>query len=146
MNCPQSKSAICPKLPLTGAWGWANTVLLLLFFLYPFSLVNTSYIVMAFSKLCCLWILYIDPAPLFFLCLACSLSCVQVFAAPWTVAHQALLPMEFSRQEHWNGLSFPTPGNLPNPGIEPVSVAFPALAGRFFTTSTAWEAPTGSEW
>lgn len=86
MNCPQSKSAICPKLPLTGAWGWANTVLLLLFFPYPFSLVNTSYIVMAFSKLCCLWILYIDPAPSFFLCLACSLSCVQVFVAPWTVS------------------------------------------------------------
>ena len=92
---------------------------------------------MAFSKLCCLWILCIDRPPLFSLCLTQSLSCVQVFAAPWTVAHQPLLPMEFSRQEHWNGLSFPTPGGLPNPGIEPVSVAFPALAGMFFTTSAA---------
>ena len=42
--------------------------------------------------------------------------------------------MEFSRQEHWNGLPFPTPGNLPNPGIEPTSPASPALAGAFFTT------------
>ena len=54
---------------------------------------------------------------------------------PWTVAHQAPLPMEFSRQEYWSGLPFPTLGYLPNPGIEPAS---PALAGRFFTT-----VPTG---
>jgi len=43
--------------------------------------------------------------------------------------------MEFSKQEYWNGLPFPTPGDLPNPGIKPASVAFPALAGRFFTTA-----------
>ena len=68
---------------------------------------------------------------------ACMLSCSvlsQLFATPWTVAHQALLSMEFSRQEYWNGLSFPSPGDLPNPGIEPASVESPALAGRFFTT------------
>ena len=132
MNCPQSKSAICPKLPLTGAWGWANTVLLLLFFLYPFSLVNTSYIVMAFSKFCCLWILYIELSPLFFLCLACSLSCVQVFAAPWTITYQAPLPMEFSRQEHWSRVPFCSPGHLSNPGIKPKFFTSPALAGGFF--------------
>ena len=57
---------------------------------------------------------------------------------PWIIAHQALPSMEFSRQEYWNGLSFPTPGDLPDPGTEPVSVASPILAGRFFTT-----APTG---
>ena len=51
-------------------------------------------------------------------------------ATAWTVAGQALLPMEFSRQEYWSGLPYPTPGNLPDPGIEPVS---PALACRFFT-------------
>ena len=47
-----------------------------------------------------------------------SLSRVQLLAAPWTVAHQAPPSMEFSRQEHWSGLPFPSPGDLPNPGIE----------------------------
>ena len=53
------------------------------------------------------------------------------FATPWTVAHQALLSMGFSRQEYWSGLPFPSSGDLPSPGIEPAS---PALANRFFTT------------
>ena len=67
------------------------------------------------------------------------LSHVQLFAAPWTVAHQAPLSMEFSKQEYWSGLPFPTPGDLPDPGIKPTSFASPALAGRFFTTSATWE-------
>ena len=50
-----------------------------------------------------------------------SLSCVWLFATPWTVAHQAPPSMEFSRQEYWNGLLFPSPGDLPDPGIEPGS-------------------------
>ena len=50
-----------------------------------------------------------------------------------TVA-QGFLFMEFSKQEYLSGLLFPTPGDLPNPGIEPMSPASPALAGRFFTT------------
>ena len=50
---------------------------------------------------------------------------------PWTVAHRAPLSREFPRLKYWCELSFPSPGDLPNPGIEPVS---PALAGRFFTT------------
>ena len=50
-----------------------------------------------------------------------SLSCVQLFATPWTAACQAPLSMEFSRQEYWGGLSFPSPGDPPNAGIEPVS-------------------------
>ena len=58
--------------------------------------------------------------------------------AAWTVAHQAPLSMNFSRQEYRSGLPFPTPGDL-NPGIEPAS---PALAGGFFTTSATWEAPS----
>ena len=49
--------------------------------------------------------------------------------------------MEFSRQEHWSGLPRPPPGDLPNPGIEPVSLMSPAVAGGLFTTSTTWEAP-----
>ena len=48
--------------------------------------------------------------------------------------------MEFSRQEYWSGLSCPSPGVLPNPGIELTSLMSPALAGEFFTTSFPWEA------
>ena len=72
------------------------------------------------------------------------LSCfshVQLFATLWAVAHQAPLSMGFSRQEYWSGLPFPPPGDLPNPGIKPMTPVFPALAGRFFTTSAAWEDP-----
>ena len=59
----------------------------------------------------------------------------------WTVARQAPLSMGFSRQEYWSWLPCPPPGDLPNPGIEPVSLTSLALAGKFFTTSAAWEAP-----
>ena len=54
---------------------------------------------------------------------------------PWTVACQAPLSMEFSRQEYWNGLPFPIPGDSPNPRIELASPVSPALAGEFFTTA-----------
>ena len=50
-----------------------------------------------------------------------SLSRVQFFATPWTVAHQASLSVGFPRQESWSGLPFPSPGVLPDPGIEPRS-------------------------
>ena len=53
-------------------------------------------------------------------------SRVRLFVTPWTVAHQALLSMEFSRQEYWSGLLFPSPGDVPNPGIEPRSPALQA--------------------
>ena len=52
-----------------------------------------------------------------------SLSRVRLFATPWTVAYQASPSMGFSRQEYWSGLPFPSPGDLPNPGIEPRSLA-----------------------
>ena len=68
------------------------------------------------------------------------LSCVQLFVIPWTVAHQAHLSMEFPRQESWSGLPFSTPGDLPDPGIEPVSFASPTLVSGFFTASATWEA------
>ena len=55
-----------------------------------------------------------------------SLSRVQLFATPWTVAYQAPLSMGFSRQEYWSGLPFPSPGDLPNPGIESGSPALQA--------------------
>ena len=57
-----------------------------------------------------------------------SLSCVQLFVTPWTVAYQAPWSMEFSRQEDWSGLPFPSPGNPPNPGIEPESPTLQADA------------------
>ena len=55
------------------------------------------------------------------------------FATPWAIACQVLLSMGFSRQEYWSGLPFPSPGNLPDPRIEPAS---PALAGGFFFFTT----------
>ena len=61
-------------------------------------------------------------------------SC-STLVTPWTIVHQATLPMEFSRQEYWSGLPFPSLGDLSNPGIKPRS---PVLAGSFFTTE-----PTG---
>ena len=57
-----------------------------------------------------------------------SLSCVRLFATLWTVAHQAPLSMVFSRQEYWSGLPFPSPGDLPDPGIKPRSPALEADA------------------
>ena len=59
----------------------------------------------------------------------CVCSVVSDFVAPWTVARQAPLSMELPRQEYWSGFPFPSPGDLPDPGIEPTS---PALAGGFF--------------
>ena len=67
-------------------------------------------------------------------------SRVRLCASLWTVARQAPLSMGFSRQEYWSGLPFPSPGDRPNPGIEPTSLRSPVLAGRFFTASATWEA------
>ena len=57
-----------------------------------------------------------------------SLSHVQLFVTPWTVAYQAPPSMGFSRQEYWSGLPFPSPGDLPYPGIEPMSPTLQADA------------------
>ena len=67
-----------------------------------------------------------------------SLSRVRLFATPWTVAHQAPPSMGFSRQEYWSGLPFPSPGDLPSPGIEPRS---PALQADALTSE-----PPGKLW
>ena len=75
----------------------------------------------------------------------CMVGCferVQLSVTLWTVAHQAPLSMGFSRQEYWNGLSCPPPGDLPNPGIESTPLMSPALAGWFFTTSVTWKVST----
>ena len=60
------------------------------------------------------------------MCELSHLSQLQLFATLWTVAHQAPLSMEFSRQDYWSGLPFPSPGKLPNPGTEPRSPALQA--------------------
>ena len=73
-------------------------------------------------------------------CMLSHFSWVQFFATPWTVACQAPLSIGFPRKEYWSGLPCPSPGDLPNPGTELLSLMSPALAGRFFTTSDTWEA------
>ena len=86
--------------------------------------------------------------------LAVSLGCVVLScfshvwpcATPWAIACQAALSMGFSRQEYWSGLPFPPPGDLPNPGIELVSLTTPALAGGFFTARTTWQALISLGW
>ena len=70
---------------------------------------------------------------------ACVLSCFSrapLCVTLWTLARQALLSMGFSKQEHWSGLPFSPPQNLPDSGIEPMSLTFPALTGGCFTTLT----------
>ena len=69
---------------------------------------------------------------------ACSVMSNSV--ALWTLACQPSQSMEFSRQEYWSGLPFPPPGDLPNLGIKPELLESLALAGRFFTNWTTWEA------
>ena len=76
---------------------------------------------------------------------ASPIVCAKSFSRVWLCdpmdcSLQAPLSMGFSRQEHWSGLPCPPPGDLPDPGIRPVSLMSPALTGRFFTTSTSWEA------
>ena len=68
-----------------------------------------------------------------------SLSCVRLLVTPWTVAPQAPLSMGSPRQEYWSRLPFPIAGDLPNPGIKPVSLAPTALAGGFFTSGTTYD-------
>ena len=66
--------------------------------------------------------------------LVLSRSVMSYSVTPWTVALQAPLSMGFPRQVYWSGLPFPSPGSLPYKGIEPTSLASPAVAGRFFIT------------
>ena len=70
---------------------------------------------------------------------------IRLFASPWTVACQAPLSVEFSRQKYWSGLQFPSPGDLPDPEIKPESPASQALAGRFFTREPSGKTPVFPE-
>ena len=84
----------------------------------------------------------------YLLTMCVSSLCVRACTCTWCVhsvtpsiaAHQAPPSMEFYRQEYWSGLPFPSPWDRPDPGIKPRSLASPALAGGFFTTSATWEA------
>ena len=69
------------------------------------------------------------PAPA-----VCVLSSVQLFATPWTLVYQIPLSMDFFRLDYWRGLTFPTPGDHPEPEIKPPSLVSPILAGGFITT------------
>ena len=72
----------------------------------------------------------------------CVLSCfshVWLYVTPWTIAHKVPLSIGFSKQEYWSGLPFPSPGNLPDSGIKPVSLMPPALTGRDLITGTTWK-------
>ena len=80
------------------------------------------------------WTTRAFPELFYSMCVS-RLSHVRLFAIPWTVARKAPLSMECSKQEYWSGLPFPPPRDLPNPGIQPASPAFPALAGGVFTTA-----------
>ena len=70
---------------------------------------------------------------------------MPMYTSARTVAHKAPLSMGFSGQDYWKGLSCPSPGDLPNPGIEPQSLTPPALADGLFTISTTWEIPGGKK-
>ena len=85
-----------------------------------------------------------DPLTSLHVCKLNRFSHVWLCATLWTLAPQAPLSMEFSRQEYWNGLPWSPPGALPHPGIEPVSLMSPALADGFFTASATWEARVAS--
>ena len=69
------------------------------------------------------------------------LSCVWLFATPWTVARQAPLSIAFSKQEYWTGLPFSPPGDLPNPGIEPATPVSPALQADSYPTEPPFLKP-----
>ena len=76
------------------------------------------------------------------MCLRSRFSCAQLFVTPWTAALQTPLFMGFSRQEYWSGLPWPPLRDLPDPGIETMSLTSPTLAGGPFFSAT-WEAQFG---
>ena len=94
--------------------------------------------------LCYLWHLAQCLVHSMCVCMLSQFSHVWLYETLWTRACQAPLSMEFSRQEYWSGLSCPSPGDLPDPGIEPVVLRSPALAGRFFTATGFFTSHLGS--
>ena len=105
------------------------------------------------SHMTCIWITdfenkmkamgFLLPQKATCVCLIAQLC--LTFCTPWSVGRQAPPSMGFSGQEYWSGLPFSTPGDLLDLGIKPASLASPALAGRFFTTSITWDAHSSKE-
>ena len=93
-------------------------------------------IVLCQQKCFCFLIHCLGWSQLFFQGVEKSLSCVQLFVTPWTVAYQVPPSTEFSRPKYWSGLPFPSPGHLPDTGIKPMS---PEWAEGFFTTESPWK-------
>ena len=79
-------------------------------------------------------------------CCLVAQSCLPFLWPPWTVAHLVSLSVRFPRQGYWSGLPLPTPGDLPDPGIEPTSTVAPVLAGRFFTSQPPGKSPLLGWW
>ena len=92
-----------------------------------------------FLNFCLFYVCWIDIFSCVCVCMLNCFSHVWLFETPWTVARQSPLSRGFSGQEYWSGLLCPPPGDLPNPGIESVSLMYPSLAGGFFITSATWE-------
>ena len=84
---------------------------------------------------CAIW-----GSPYWHTLLLSRFSCVWLFVTPWNAACQAPLSTGFPRQEYWIGLPFPPPRDLPDPGIESMSPASPALAGNFLNHWATWKA------
>ena len=114
---------------------------------FPTSLLTAVGLVLHLDPHCYIWIvlyLFFNGSHVLLWC-DLILSHVRLFATPWTVFHHAPRSMEFSRQEYWSGLPFPSPRDLSDPEIEPGSPASPALAGGFFTTKPP-EKPEENGW
>ena len=110
--------------------------------LYSCNFINDTFVLILFLSSKHLKRFYKHKILIFYtkqLIIKCVFACVHVHSVVsdslWTGAHQASLSMEFFRQEYQSGLPFPALEDLPNPGIEPTSLASPALAGGFFTTN-----------
>ena len=105
-----------------------------------FSHTKKSTITLNLRYICFLWQAVESPSPrhILTICACQVVSLVSDSVTLWPVAGQASLSMAFSRQEYWGGLPCPSPGDLPNQGSNP-GLTFPALEGRFFTTSATRE-------
>ena len=114
---------VCFSVPMLTTAFWRPRIILF-------------WILSALSKVLCEFCtkcFHVTEKAILLMCV-CVLSHVWLFVTSWTAGCQASLSMEFSRQEYWSGLPFLSPGDLPNPGIKPASLAPLALAGGFFTT------------
>ena len=105
----------CPFSPSLSVWN-VNQVFKISLLLFPLSFFPGYYLFM-----------FVDTLGFFFCAVLSHFSCVWLFATLCTIAHQAPLSMGFSRQESWSGLLGPPPGDLPEPGTEPMSLPAPAL-------------------